>query len=198
MVLFAELTTSERFEAWLASVPRTPGLPLVRQAFALSMAGAESPPETAMRLAWLLDAELPTPMCNVPVHDLSGRFLGRPDLICPEVGVAAEYEGAHHFGARARSHDLTREGGLRNHGLEVVSVVGGELARRELVAQRFRDAVGRAANAQVEQRWELHGPNGPAPDLAERFRIRLGLLSSARRTRVLADTPTVVARHDGA
>ncbi len=197
MVLHAELTTRDRLRAWLGTVTRTPGLPLVRRALDLSVEGAESPPEVALRLTWRGDAELPEPLSNVPIHDRSGRFLGRPDLVCPELGVAAEYDGAHHLSTSARSRDITREGGLRDAGLEVVSVVGGELWQRDLVVRRLHAAVQRVAASTLPKAWVLHGPNGPAPDLAARFDSHLSRMSRARREAALADAPLAVPGSSG-
>lgn len=192
MVLFAELTTVRRFGAWLATLPRTPGLPLVRSALELAAEGAESPPETLLRLAWQLDAGLPPPLCNVDVHSEHGHFLGRPDLILPALAIVGEYNGDHHLRARAASRDLIRIDAFRDHGLEVATVVGGELRRTDVVVERLRGAARRAEQTGIPARWVLHGPAGPAPDLETRFESHAARLSKQRRLAMLADAPTGV------
>jgi len=190
MVFFAELTTRRRFDAWLATLPRTPGLPLVRAALALAGEGAASPPETLLRLAWESDARLPPPLCNVEVYSERGHFLGRPDLILPELAVVGEYNGAHHLQVREHSRDLIRVDTFRDHGLEVATVVGGELRRTELVVERLLAAVRRAQRSTTEPRWVLHGPAGPPPDLEARFASQVRRLGRKRGAAVLADAPT--------
>jgi hypothetical protein len=49
-----------------------------------------------MRLIWTLDAQLPPPLCNWPLADLARNYLGRPDLLCPELGIYGEFDGADH------------------------------------------------------------------------------------------------------
>ena len=49
-----------------------------------------------MRLVWVMDAGLPTPLCNEPVFSLDGQLLGYPDLFDPEAGSVGEYDGADH------------------------------------------------------------------------------------------------------
>ncbi|WP_235734910.1 hypothetical protein [Nocardioides alcanivorans] len=188
MVLYAELTSLRRFTAWLGTVRDVPGVPLVRRAVALSVEGVESPQESRLRFAWMFGAGLPEPLCNMDVHSTSGAFLARPDLFSPELGLIGEYDGEVHSGAAARGHDHTRVDRLRDHGLEVVSVVGGQLDEREVV-KRLRAAARRAQRSQVERDWVLHGPNGPRPPLDWRIDARLSWLSSKRRELQLRDMP---------
>jgi len=58
-----------------------------RAVVAMAVAGVRSPPETRLRLAWVVDARLPTPLVNPPVFDLEGNLLGLPDLLDPESGT---------------------------------------------------------------------------------------------------------------
>lgn len=155
MVLFAELTSRQRFAGYLATVPRRRGLQLARAALARAVEGSESPRETLMRLVWELDAHLPAPRCNQPICGRNGTFLARPDLLVPELGVAGEYDGLHHQETGRRSEDIAREGELRNHGLEVFSFVAGELNDRASAVLRMHDAVRRAQEASRSQAWSL-------------------------------------------
>lgn len=190
MVLHAELTSRQRFGDYLSRVPRRRGLRLARAALALAVEGAESPRETLMNLVWRLDAGLPAPLCNHPIHTTGGAFLARPDLLSLEYGVVGEYDGLHHQETRRRSRDISREGALRNHGLEVFSFVAGELHDRERAARRMLEAVARARNARRPQTWTL-APSSWSLDermsLRER-QVRLTRGPEAHRE-LLRDTP---------
>lgn len=175
MVLHAELTSRSRLQRWLRTVPRTYGLPLMRQALRLSADRVESPRETALRLVWTLDADLPTPLCNAELYDAAGRFLARPDLFLPELGLAGEYDGAHHFTAEQRRRDLAREDRLRDHGIEVVTVVAGELSAPGEVVGRLRAAAARAERRRRSGQWQLR----PTPDLDAVVNARLAAGSAA-------------------
>lgn len=64
-------------------------------AIALVRQGAESRPETLLRL--LLDrAGFPEPELNPEVRDASGRWLGRADLVYRKSRVIVEYDGEQH------------------------------------------------------------------------------------------------------
>ncbi|MEZ5092331.1 hypothetical protein [Nocardioides sp.] len=135
------------------------GVPQTREAVALASDDSRSPQESWLRLCWLLDAELPPPVCNQPVFDLEGRLLGYPDLLEPTLGVVGEYDGAHHLRTAQRAQDLAREDRMRAAGLEYFSVVGGELRHRDRVAQRMRDTWRRARRRTTEERgWTLEPP----------------------------------------
>ena len=66
-----------------------------RGAAALVRLGAESRPETLLRLL-LVRAGCPEPQLNVEIRDRGGRFIGRFDLVWPERRVAGEYDGDQH------------------------------------------------------------------------------------------------------
>ncbi|QIX25499.1 hypothetical protein ncot_02020 [Nocardioides sp. JQ2195] len=187
MVLHAELTSLNRFEAYLAGAPRRRGLRMARRAVALAVEGSESPRETLMRLVWVLDAGLPQPLCNRSVHDLSGRFVARPDLLSSEFGVVGEYDGENHRETRRRRRDIDREAKMRNLGLEVFSFVAGELHDREAAARRMLGAVARARRSRLPRRWSTE-PIGPGPDsLDDRLRLREVMTKFVRGEVALAD-----------
>ncbi|SCF32983.1 hypothetical protein GA0074696_4498 [Micromonospora purpureochromogenes] len=64
------------------------------QAVSLSDAGAESPPESQLRVR-LVEAGLPRPVTQ-HVIERAGRFVARVDLAWPELKVAIEYDGLWH------------------------------------------------------------------------------------------------------
>lgn len=76
------------------------------RAWALSVVGARSRPESLMRLA-IARAGLPSPTVG---HTIAGeRWTATPDLAWPDYRVLIEYEGDHHrTDARQFAHDLRR------------------------------------------------------------------------------------------
>ena len=159
MTVAAGLTTVGAFRAYVESRPAWTGVYRARFAADHAVDGARSPQESLMRLVWTLDAGLPLPLCNTPVFALSGALLGYPDLFDPVVGLVGEYDGKNHLADDRRSGDRAREERFRDHGLEYVAVVRGELAHESLVAQRLRTAYRRAAGAApAQRRWTLDEP----------------------------------------
>jgi hypothetical protein len=125
-----------------------------------------------MRLIWTLRAGLPRPLVNREVFTLSGKLLGVADLLDLEAGVVGEYDGGDHAGARRRSGDTHREGGLRDHGLEVFRVTGFDLRDHEAVVRRMLAARRRARWEPPQQRaWTIVPPPGweTVPSLDERL-----------------------------
>ncbi len=183
MAMFAELTSLSRFSAYVLTRNRRKWVGLARSALALVQEGAESPQETLMRLVWVVDAELPPPLCNVNVYSIDGSFLGRPDLLDPVAGVVGEYDGAHHRRARVRARDVSREELFRCHGLEYFTVVEGDLGRREMVAARMERARARALRSREPRRWTLTPPPGVALPLPLDRRIELRELVAAAAAR---------------
>lgn len=78
----------------------------LRSAMADVRVGADSPPETALRLA-LQRAGLPEPLLNITIHQ-DGRWLGDPDLAWREWKVCAEYDGRPHRTRRQQAKDVRR------------------------------------------------------------------------------------------
>lgn len=91
MTLAAGLTTFPELEQYATIRVAWEGIPLFREALALSNECLRSGPEVYLYLAWRLDAGLPEPLVNPPVFDIDGRLLGYPDLLDVEAGVAGEY-----------------------------------------------------------------------------------------------------------
>lgn len=159
MAVAAGVLTIEDFLAYVASRPAWTGVDRARFAAFHAVAGSRSPQESWLRLVWTLDAELPAPLCNEPVFSLSGRLLGFPDLFDPVAGLVGEYDGADHLEEDRRSNDRTREERFRDHGLEYVAVVTGELRRPTAVVDRLRAAYRRAPfTPEDKRRWTLTQP----------------------------------------
>lgn len=163
MTSAAGLLTRAEFAAYVAARASWTGVPLAREVVVLAADGSWSPQETRLRLVWVLDAELPRPLCNRPVYDLSGRLIGVPDLFDPVAGLAGEYAGSAHRDPDRHRRDVAREEDFRDHGIECVTVVGGELPHREMVANRLRSAHQRSRLVSADRRrWTLTPPGRSA------------------------------------
>ena len=155
MALSAGVTTALRVRARVAGPPRARGGERVLQALALAEDRVLSPMETWLRLVWVLDAGLPRPRCNWPVADLTGRRLGRPDLLCEELGVVVEYDGAEHRSRARHGLDVRREADFRDAGLEVVTVVATDVPHPDRVVARMQAAVDRSRAADRPRGWMM-------------------------------------------
>ncbi len=158
MTVAAGLTSCEGFRDYVESRPAWTGVYRARFAADHAIAESRSPQETLLRLAWTIDAQLPAPLCNQPVFTLDGQLLGFPDLFDPGAGLVGEYDGKNHLAEDRRSIDRTREERFRDHGLEYVSVVRGELGRGALVSRRLRAAYARAPFLPANRRRWTFGP----------------------------------------
>jgi hypothetical protein len=84
------------------------GAKQARRALALARPGVRSPGETRLRLVYVLEAGgADNVLVNPRVHNRYGCFLGIPDLLDVEAGLALEYDGS-------RWADSDRESGHRN------------------------------------------------------------------------------------
>ena len=92
------------------------------RALARVRVGAESRPETLVRLA-LQDAGLPEPELNVNLYGPDGAFVGRVDLLFREYRVVVEYDGDHHRSDQDTfDHDIDRLDDLGAFGWRVVRI----------------------------------------------------------------------------
>lgn len=161
MAAAAGLVDLPELAAYAATRRRWPGATQARVAARLAAPRSRSRPETLMRLIWVLDARLPAPRCNWPVADLHGRRIGRPDLLCEELGVYGEYDGAEHRHGPRRRVDAAREQAFRDVGLEGFTLVGADLADIRLVVERMRAAVRRAQQSARPRAWMVAHDPGP-------------------------------------
>ncbi len=93
------------------------GVRQLRMLIPLADPGAESAPESSLRL-WWLDAGLPPPVVQFWVEE-DGRAVYRLDIAEPEVQYAAEYDGEQFHGADRADHDRARREWLRERGWTV-------------------------------------------------------------------------------
>lgn len=118
--------------------------------------GAESPNETRLRLLWTVDAGLPPPLVNATITDRAGHTICRADLLDPEAGLVAEYDGAEHRAASRHTSDVRREERCRELGLEYVKVTGLDLLEPWRVVTRLRSVRSRARFDPPDRRaWRL-------------------------------------------
>ncbi len=86
--------------------------------------GAESRPETLLRLA-LVDGGLPEPEVNVVITDPAGRFIARGDLVYRDWRLVVEYDGDQHRTSTAQfDRDVRRLEDLTSYGWRVLRVTG--------------------------------------------------------------------------
>jgi hypothetical protein len=109
-------------ELAIASRTSRRGCRRARAALAFVRQGAESRPETLLRLL-LVRAGLPEPDLNVEIRDVAGRLLGRADLVYRKAHVIVEYDGDHHRTSTAQyEKDMTRVERLIAAGWTVIRV----------------------------------------------------------------------------
>lgn len=129
------------------------GIRKARLALELSRMGADSPPETLLRLL-LTDAGLPEPLVNAQIFDGSGNPQSQPDLSYPAYRVAVEYEGAGHSEPDQVERDISREEKIRALGWTEVRI-----SRRHM-ADGGGAAVNKVRSALIAAGWRL-GPPDP-------------------------------------
>lgn len=96
------------------------GVRRAREALPLLRAGADSAPESKLRLA-IIQAGLPEPTVNQWIVDAHGKRVSRPDLQYAVLRIALEYEGAHHLlDPEQWNRDIDRDDRLRAMGWTVL------------------------------------------------------------------------------
>jgi hypothetical protein len=145
MAVAAGLTTVARLRGHLRTAR---GVPLTAwEALGLADEHSLSPQETRLRLIWVLDADLPPPLCNPRVLSTrTGAFVGMPDLLEPETGMVAEFDGAAHRTPARHRADTARLERLADAGLETCTIVGADLRDVRRVVRRLRATYQRAAH----------------------------------------------------
>jgi hypothetical protein len=135
------LSESERFKGHR-------GVRQLRELVPLGDPGAESPPESALRLHWY-DAELPRPETQIWVPGDDGRPRFRIDLGHREARYGAEYFGEEYHPEEQDEHDEARLAWLRTRRdwvMDVfvkVDVYGADLAASDRLRWGFEGALAR-------------------------------------------------------
>jgi len=134
------LTTIDDLRAYV-DLRHLDGVRRARRIVPLVRAGAESPPETLVRLM-LRFARLPEPEVNGVIADTLGQFLARGDLVFRAWKVVVEYDGAHHrTDAHTWAHDLRRRELLEAAGWIVIVITATDLSRPTEVVTRVHEAL---------------------------------------------------------
>lgn len=144
--------------SYLEGQRRVRGLPAARRAVGLVRVGADSVPETLLRLAEDA-AGLPEPRLNYVIRDSFGRAVAWPDQAFVDLRFAVQYDGEHHRTPEQQASDNWRNrvvadldwdqlivsaADVRRRGWDgVAAVVGARLRRLEA----FRD--GRAPRREM-------------------------------------------------
>jgi len=119
---------------------------ILRRALEEIRSGAESPRETALRLA-ITRAGLPEPELNWDLHDARGRFIARLDLAYPRYRVAPEYDGRQHAEGDQFVKDADRWDAIGAQDWNLVRVLGHHLHPDP------QPAVDKVANALLAAGW---------------------------------------------
>jgi hypothetical protein len=131
-------------EAQARRYPGRRGLKRALMALDLVDPGAESPPETRLRLL-IVRAGFPRPQTQLRVYDQYGALIGEVDMGWRELKIAVEYEGDHHRTSRRVFHkDIKRVDALLEQGWIVIRVTSvdteGGIIRRIEAAWTARGA----------------------------------------------------------
>ncbi len=138
--------TKSDLEAMIDRHPGKRGIRKARAALELSRVGADSPPETQLRLA-LGRAGLPEPQINTAIVDDRGVRHHQPDISYPEHRVGVEYEGAGHNEERQVDRDIGRAERYRELGWTEVRI-----SKRHM-ANDFRAGVAKVRDALISNGW---------------------------------------------
>jgi hypothetical protein len=123
---------------------RHPGMRGVRTARAsleLIRVGADSAPESMMRLA-LVNGNLPEPVLNHVVRNNFGQPVLWPDAAYEEFKISLQYDGQHHGGAGQHLRDIERQEKSLAHGWLEVRISKHDLeGERPAVVHKVRRAL---------------------------------------------------------
>lgn len=139
----------EDLRAQIAAAPGIRGIRIARQAVELCRVGADSVPESRLRLA-MSRVGLPEPALRYVVEEPAGWELAWPDMAFPEFKVAVNYDGRHHLEARQRESDIRRDESLAAAGWQSVTVTAGHVR-----TWGFDGCAHRVLDAMVRAGWRI-------------------------------------------
>lgn len=142
--------TAEDLAVLLDRHKGTPGIRKARLALQQARIGADSAPETRLRLA-VVRAGLPEPELNRPAG-LADGVVRAPDLAFQKYRVAAEYEGAVHSDPEQVDRDINREEDYSQAGWIQVRI-----SKRHMM-NGARAAVAKIRNALISHGWRPADP----------------------------------------
>jgi hypothetical protein len=183
MAAYSDLVSIDELVCFAAAHAGWTGAPRCREGFALAEENVWSPKELEVAIVWRVHAELPRLLCNRPLFERGGRFIGTPDLLDVEAGLAIDYDGERHRESAQRAADVNREERFRSHGLEYMSVLGPHLTRPGALAARMHQVRSRARFEPESRRtWTIEPPSWWLPSHTVELRRAL---SEAERQRAL-------------
>jgi uncharacterized protein DUF559 len=139
MALHKRLVSLIELESFLEANRGVNGIAKLRRAVDRSEPQAQSPMETRLRLLLVL-AGLPRPVAQVPLHDRSGNFIGRPDLYYPAHRLGLEYDGGTHRDSLV--DDNRRQNRLLNAGYRLLRFTAADIFQTpDLVVAQVRLAI---------------------------------------------------------
>ena len=137
---------------YIAGIKGRHGILRARQALELVRVGADSPPETRLRLA-LQDAGLPEPVLGMVLCDGYGRPVLFPDLAYPDYRVLVQYDGSHHLSAIQAASDGRRESAALVLGWKSLVIT-----KDDIEGGDYRRAVGRIRAELRRRGWDPESP----------------------------------------
>ncbi|HLZ95485.1 MAG TPA: DUF559 domain-containing protein [Candidatus Dormibacteraeota bacterium] len=126
MALHARLINPEALRKSIQSCEGFWGVKRLRRVAMHVEPASESPMETRLRMLLVL-GRLPRPRAQVPIHDRSGTFLGRPDLYYPDIRLAIEYDGGTHRSTLVE--DNRRQNRLVDAGIRLLRFTAADIYR---------------------------------------------------------------------
>lgn len=164
MAAFHDLVSVAELEAYVdAKLGTRQGVERIRVLLPELEENSWSPAEPVMRRTWT-GAGFGRPLANRPVFDLTGRFIGTPDLVDAETGVFGQYDGALHLAGAVRSRDVAKDAAYRRLGLEGATMMAGDQGDRAPFVQRLAEAYTRARRRPADQRlWTVEPPSWWTP-----------------------------------
>lgn len=115
--LHAGLTTPADLARWVRLNPKRHGIRRLRRVVEHAEPAAASPMESRLRMALVISG-LPRPKAQVPIYDVSDRFVGRPDLYYELAMLGIEYDGGAHRDQLAE--DNRRQNNLLSAGVRLL------------------------------------------------------------------------------
>lgn len=125
---------------YLAKKRGTRGIRRLMAAIDRAVDGADSPPETKLRLA-LEDAGCPFFHANMPIHDEHEQPIAWPDLANFDFKVCVEYEGAHHLTADQLHSDASRDMRVQMNGWLQIRLTKVDLRNMEIAVEKVKSAL---------------------------------------------------------
>lgn len=121
----------------LATDPDRRGTRRATMLLGLATGLPESPAQSAVLLI-LVDAGLPVPRCQHPVHDAGGQVVHCLDFAWPEERIALEYDGD---GGGGADNAPAREADLRRRGWLVVHARAADLAEPAALSAQLKEVL---------------------------------------------------------